>query len=142
MTNLKTVKILKNNNFLYVERMDFKKILSQAPFGVFLEFTDPRTNTLIQKEFPFWCKPQKTFKPMGNVFFTQWRGLALTIPADFDWWVMTQSVSTYSRRIDQKVQFIKEGEYVDVQLRVEMMGFIRMDPVFSPEIGWPQPPEG
>ncbi|MCO4181989.1 hypothetical protein AB7185_20810 [Providencia rettgeri] len=64
---------------------------------------------------------------------TQWHGLTLTIPPDFDWWVQAQSNGIGMRRIDQKVQFLKHGEYVEVNLKVEMATVIRVNPVFSPE---------
>lgn len=133
MNNVKTVKMLKDNAFCHADRMDFKKVLSESPFGVFLEFTDPRNGTLVQHLFPFWCKPLKTYKPMGNVFMTQWQGLTLTIPSDFDWWVQAQSSGIGMRRIDQKVQFVKRGEYVEVNLKVVMATVIRINPEFSPE---------
>ncbi|MEI9534920.1 MULTISPECIES: hypothetical protein [Morganellaceae] len=133
MNNVKTVKMLKDNAFCHAEWMDFKKVLSESPFGVFLEFIDPRDGVLVQHLFPFWCKPQKTYKPMGNVFMTQWQGLTLTIPSDFDWWIQAQSSGIGMRRIDQKVQFVKRGEYVEVNLKVEMAAVIRINPEFSPE---------
>lgn len=70
---------------------------------------------------------------MGNVFMTQWQGLTLTIPSDFDWWIQAQSSGIGMRRIDQKVQFVKRGEYVEVNLKVEMAAVIRINPEFSPE---------
>lgn len=133
MNDVKTVKVLRDNTFCHAAWMDFKKVLGESPFGVFLEFVDPRNGALVQLMFPFWCKPQKTYKPMGNVFMTQWHGLTLTIPSDFDWWVQAQSNGIGMRRIDQKVQFLKHGEYVEVNLKVEMATVIRVNPVFSPE---------
>ncbi|ELI9034890.1 hypothetical protein EX227_13025 [Providencia rettgeri] len=133
MNDVKTLKILRDNAFCHAAWMDFKTILSESPFGVFLEFVDPRNGKLVQQLFPFWCKPQKTYKPMGNVFMTQWQGLTLTIPSDVDWWIKAQSNGIGMRRIDQRVQFLKHGEYVEVNLRVEMATIIRINPEFSPE---------
>lgn len=79
MNDVKTVKILRDNAFCHAKWMDFKKVLGELPFGVFLEFVDPRNGKLVQQLFPFWCKPQKTYKPMGNVFMTHWQGLLTSI---------------------------------------------------------------
>lgn len=115
--------------------LDAIERLKKSPFGVFLSFVDPRTDTYIQKLFPFFYKPHNTYGATGNCFITEWEGLAIYVPADIRW--LTGDSFTSRPVKDRKVfpqmhGIVSGGEYVNYNINVEVGNAIRIDVLFDP----------
>ncbi|PHM72263.1 hypothetical protein [Xenorhabdus sp. KJ12.1] len=97
------------------------KLLKTAPFGVFLSFIDPRTDTLVQKVFPFFYDPLHTYSLKGRCFISEWGGLQLYIPSDLNWYIKTQrELKLGLRKFRQCVNFLSCGRFVTKDIDEEV----------------------
>lgn len=112
--------------------LDAVELLKKAPFGVFLSFVDPRTDTLVQKMFPFFYQPVDTYGLKGRCFVTEWEGLHLYIPADLNWYMRgQQNLQSGSQMFRQDLSFLAAGRFVAVDTNVEVGMNIRVDIPFD-----------
>lgn len=107
-------------------------------FTVFLQFLDPRTDCLVQKNFVFYPKPHVWHSGswFNRCFVTDDAGLSLRIPADLSWWAEHQGKGSYVGRY--KTSIFSEGDYVDVEFDLLFDPVIRVDadePDTQPEAG-------
>lgn len=76
------IKIYNNEDSLFFPRAEAIRELRKAPFGVFLEFIDPRCNSLVQKLFPFFFEPLHTYGMKSKCLITEYKGMYIYIPSD------------------------------------------------------------
>ncbi len=122
-----TEKILKLYHAKHLERVPvqsaLKALKEYGSFLVFLEFTDPRTNCLVQKLFTFFPNPQITSQ--GYCFLAEHDGLTLKVPSDFNWWLRKQTRNG-DGIVQQKVAILVCGVYESREFDLRVSGAIRI----------------
>lgn len=104
-----------------IEAWDTLKTYGQ--FELFLSFTDPRTNCLVQSYFTFFPKPQPSYA--GGGLIADHLGLALRVPSDMAWYSEHQGKK--SPVIHQKAGALVNGEYQTFTFKLEVDPNIRVD---------------
>lgn len=129
--NIKLFYPQKSETLPYLEAV---KLLKMAPFGVFLAFIDPRTNTYVQKVFPFFYEPLNTYGLKGRCFISAWDGLNLYIPADLGWYIEGQQILRHSTKVfRQELGYLCAGRFVSKSVEVEVSVNIRVGIEFDAE---------
>lgn len=90
------------------------ELIKGTSFTVFLEFIDPRIDSLVQEDFTFYPKPLMTSQ--GRCFIAEHIGLSLKIPSDCRWWSGKQNQAFV--KIKQKTVILIEGEYKPITFDV------------------------
>ncbi|MDA5147819.1 hypothetical protein PG931_00780 [Klebsiella pneumoniae] len=108
------------------------ELLKAAPFGVFLAFIDPRTDTYVQNVFPFFYAPVDTYGLKGRCFISEWHGLNIYIPADLGWYIDGQQNLRQSTKIfRQELGYLCAGRFVTKPVSVEVSVNIRVGVEFD-----------
>lgn len=108
--------------------------LKKEPFGVYLEFIDPRNNSLIQKLFPFFYEPLNTYGLKGRCLITEWQGLPVYIPSDLNLYIRQQQGTDRSYiEFRQHLGFLSGGRFVTKEVRVEVGINFRLGTQFDSE---------
>lgn len=103
-----SVKVVPLNNAL-------DELIKGNCFTMFLEFIDPRIDTLVQGNFTFYPKTQVTNR--GRCFLAEHVGLSLKIPSDLSWWSENQNIKQWVKIVQDTVILVK-GEYKAVQFEL------------------------
>lgn len=108
-------------------RFEASDLLKTAPFGLFLAFIDPRTDTYVQKVFPFFYDPVNAYGIKGRCFISEWDGLNLYVPADLGWYIDGQQNSHNSTKVfRQELGYLCAGRFVTKTVSVEVSVNIRI----------------
>lgn len=128
----KCIKLLCKDKFEILPPLEAVRRLKEAPFGVFLSFIDPRTNTYIDKTFPFFYESVNTYGLKGRCFVSAWNGMNLYIPADLDWFIEGQQSDSGSTKVFlQDLGFLYAGSFVNKPVKIEVSTYIRVGVEFD-----------
>lgn len=85
-------------------------------FSVFCAFIDPRTDTYIEASLPFFPTPQPAYP--GRYFLSEYKGLAVKISCDFDWFATKQMDGVKRATVPYETSVISSGAYKQVSIKL------------------------
>lgn len=116
-----TLTLYKNQHSVTLPYLEAANELRKAPFGVYLEFIDPRTNTLVQKLFPFFYQPLETYGVKGRCLITEYQGMPIYIPSDLQIYINQQQKQNTSMIIfNSSTGILSGGVFITKNIIVDV----------------------
>ena len=128
----KKLRLYFNDGYIDYKLLEAIKILKEfQTFSVFCAFIDPRTDTYIEASLPFFPNPQPAYP--GRYFLSEYKGLAVKISCDFDWFATKQMDGVKRATVPYETSVISSGAYKQVSIKLEISTSIRIASDTPPE---------